>query len=523
MSKTGIAILSAAAILLSACGQPAIPVKDEQTKGVYKIYYPSYFMYDIKMLDALLDTLCKDDACRQDYKNKPAGVTYVHLTSDGKCKTLSSNIKNDEISEIAKLEQQKEKDCSFVEDIFNTSWYYRANTALVWFVRNKNGDFINSEFLTLKDGKVTDRKLIKSTKTTTLYDKNGSKLLNKAHEDIYFYPETCNKVFVVDGLKYEILPLSAKKTVNPSWSTADKSAEKLLHTKFYLDNKNSSILKTFTPFGYMMEYGENFVDIGKFKRKVKVHRLFDENGQEVFDNLDLTGAVKINNSRMIVHAIKPYTSELEAFLYDFDNKKVLLEAERIKPDYERGMTQYDKIIFFKDKKSGIANFDGNIVMDLQDKYSFENTYKGFVTYTDGTGIYTKGVLDTKLNPLIKELSKVDFRDDVFIAHAKGRIVVFDYSKNILKDLKADNMTVYDDFYVVSSKKENTLYNKAWNKLFDKSYKDLKPLDNNTFSYTFKDKKALMDINGKEIIPPICDNIKLGSCGTIECVNADNKN
>jgi hypothetical protein len=155
-------------------------------------------------------------------------------------------------------------------------------------------------------------------------------------------------------------------------------------------------------------------------------------------------------------------------------------------------------------------------MDLQNKYMFENTYRGFITYADKTGIYRRGVLDTELNIVIKELSKVDFRDDIFIAYAKDKIVIFDYSKNILQNLKADSITVYDNFYIASFKNDATLYDKQWNRLFDKSYKNLKLLDNGTFSYTLEGKTALMDINAKEIIPPICDSIKQGSCETIEC-------
>jgi hypothetical protein len=369
--------------------------------------------------------------------------------------------------------------------------HIRGGTFL-FFLRDKNGDFINSEFLTLQNGKVANRKLIESAKATALYDKIGNKLLDKAHQNIYFYPKTCGKVLAVDGLKYEILPIAAAQKA-PTVNATDKEVEKLLQTKFYLDNKNSSNIKTFTPFGYMMEYGENFIGTGKYKSKIKVYRLFDKDGKEVFEGVDLRGAIKINDHRLIVQAIKPYTNKSEAFLYDFDNKEVLLRADWIKPDYELGMTKYDKLIFFKDKKRGIADFDGSVVMDLQSKYDFENTYKGFITYADGTGIYKRGLLDTKLNPIMKSLSKVDFRDDVFIAYAKDRAVVFDYSKNILQDLKADNITAYDDFYVVSFKDEGTIYDKNWNRIFDKLYKNLKLLDNSIFSYTLEGKTVVMDI------------------------------
>ncbi|MDR3177395.1 MAG: hypothetical protein LBT96_00270 [Campylobacteraceae bacterium] len=515
MSKINIIILAAAAVLLSGCGgygQPTTPIKEEQTKGVYKIYHQNYFMYDEKMLNALLDVWCEDDICRQKYQNRTGGVTYVRMMGGNDCKILDSDLKNDETAEILKLEQQKTRICHFIYDVLS---YYKGNS-LIFFVRNQNGDFLNSEFLTHQDGKIVDRKLIVSSEVTMLYDKNGSKLLDKAHQNIYFYPKTCDKVLAVDGLKYEILPITMREKY-ADISRNDKSVtaetEKLLKTKFYLNSKNSSI-KTFAPFGYMAE--RNYISIGKSKRQIKAYRLLDENGKEIFDGVDLTRAVKINNHRLIVYAVKPNTNELEAFLYDFDNKKVLLRADWIKPDYELGMTKYDNVVFSKDKKTGIADFDGNIVVDLQDKYNFENTYKGFIAYADGAGIYKKGLLDAKSNPVMKDLSKVDFKDDIFIAYAKERAVVFDYSKNILQDLKADNLTAYDDFYLSNLKDEYTVYDKKWNKIFDKPYK-ITPLGNNTFSYTLDGKTAVMDINAKDIIPPICNSVKFSQCGVIECM------
>ncbi|MDR1554718.1 MAG: hypothetical protein LBS39_01680, partial [Campylobacteraceae bacterium] len=75
---------------------------------------------------------------------------------------------------------------------------------------------------------------------------------------------------------------------------------------------------------------------------------------------------------------------------------------------------------------------------------------------------------------------------------------------------------YDNFYIASLKNDATLYDKQWNRLFDKSYRNLKLLDNGTFSYMLEGKTALMDINAKEIIPPVCDKINLGQCDVIEC-------
>ncbi|MDR1008058.1 MAG: hypothetical protein LBL65_05790 [Campylobacteraceae bacterium] len=509
------AIFIAVAFLLSGCGsygQPKTPIKAEQTNGVYKIYHQNYFKYDEKTLNALLEAWCENNTCKQMYKDTPRAISYIRMMDGNDCKILDSTIEDDEEAEIARLERQKTISCHFVYDMLT---HIRGGTFL-FFLRDKNGDFINSEFLTLQNGKVANRKLIESTKATALYDKNGNKLLDKAHQNIYFYPKTCGKVLAVDGLKYEILPIAAAQKV-PTVNATDKEVEKLLQTKFYLDNKNSSKIKAFAPFGYMMEYGEKFIGTGKHKSKIKVYRLFDKDGTDIFDDIDLMWAAKINDHRLIVRAIKPYTSELETFLYDFDNKKVLFKADRAKQSYESSMTKYDKIVFFKDKKTGIADFDGNIVTDLQSKYDFENTYRGFIVYADGNGIYKRGLLDANLKPVMKDLSKVDFRDNVFIAYAKDRAVVFDYSKNILQDLKADNITAYDNFYIASFNNEGILYDKNWNKLFDKSYKNLKPLDNSIFSYTLEGKTVVMDINAKEIIPPICDKITLNSCNIIECV------
>ncbi|MDR1976306.1 MAG: hypothetical protein LBQ18_04885 [Campylobacteraceae bacterium] len=535
MLKVKIALLSAMVVLLSGCGGgggPATPIKDEQTRGVYKIYYPNYFMYDKKMLDALLDAWCENSTCKQNYKNKVDRVTYVHLAGGTKCKTLDSVLSENEAEAILKLEQQKNENCIFRDNELMHDIYYGNGFALVGFKRDKNGDFINSEFLTLQDGKVVSRKLIEKTKMTTLYNKNGDKLLDKAHQSIYFYPKTCNKVLAVDGLKYEVLPIKggsngkkesltsiSEKSLNSKDNTAaaNKEAEKLLKTKFYLDNKNFSKLQIFAPFGYIMEYGVNLV--GKSKRKINIYRLFDKDGEDVFGDVDLTGVIRINDHRIIAQLIKPSTGKSEAFLYDFDNKKVLLRADWIKPDNSfSAKDRYDMLVFLKDGKRGMADFDGNIIIDLQSKYYFERAYRGlFIIDTKGSGLYKKVLLDTQLNPIIEDVFYVNFNDDFFIVYLKDRLVIFDYAKNILQDLKANDISASESYYATSLKNsEYTLYDKRWNKIFDKTYKNLNVLEKGIFSHQINGKTALIDASAKEIIPPVCDSISLNQCGVIEC-------
>ncbi|MDR2789800.1 MAG: hypothetical protein LBB59_02340 [Campylobacteraceae bacterium] len=529
MSKINIAILSAIAVLLSGCGsgQPKTPVKDEQTKGVYKIYRPNYFKYDAKMQNALFDAWCENGACKQAYKNKTGEVTYLHITSGNKCKFLDSVLKNDEAAEISKLEQQKARDCMFINDKLMHDIYYKSGAALVDFQRNKNGDFINSEFLTLQDGKVVDRKFIENTETIMFYDKNGNKLLDKAYQNIYFYPQTCDKALAVDGLKYKTLRIAAQvKNVKPQIINIpiDKNVEKLLKTKFYLDNKNSSIIKIFAPFGYMIEYGESFIGSEHSKRKIKIYRFFDENGNDVFENMDLTSAIKINDNRFYAQTANQINDKeynVTTFLYDTKNKKVLFETSYMKPDNVLGIPQkYDLLAVIKNGESGLIDFDGNIVIDYQDKYNIVTVYKGIAAaeYYDKNKRQTM-LLDLKLNPIIKDARWVDFQDNFIIVHfTKSRIVVFDYSKKMLYDLKADSINFYDKFFITTLKNESTLYGYDGNKLLDKTYTNLTNIDNELLSYRINGKTALMDINAKKIIPPVCDSIKQGFCETIECVN-----
>ncbi|MDR2081115.1 MAG: hypothetical protein LBP54_04430 [Campylobacteraceae bacterium] len=531
MSKINIVILSAIAFLVLGCGygQPEIPIKDEQTKGVYKIYRPGYFMYDAKMQNALFDAWCENEACKQAYKNKTGEVTYVHMTSGNKCKFFDSVLKSDEAADISKLEQQKAINCNFNHDELMHDIYYKSGVMLVGFERNKNGDFINSEFLTLQDGKVVDRKLIENTKTIMFYDKNGNKLLDKAHQNIYFYPQTCNKVLAVDGLKYETLPIAAQgkyvKSQNSNISI-DKNVEKLLKTKFYLDNKNSSNIKIFAPFGYMIDYGRSFIGTAKTKKEIKIYHLFDKEGKDVFEDKDLINAIKINDNRFYAQTINQTTNKeynITTFLYDADNKKVLFETTYMKPDNAFGILQkYDMLSVIKNGKSGLIDFDGNIVIDYQGKYDIVRAYKGIVV----AEYYNKNkrqimLLDLELNPIIEDVSWVDFKDNIFAAHFKeSRIVVFDYSKKMLYDLKADFVNFYDKFFIAKLKNENTLYDYNGNKLLNKTYANLTSVGDDLFSYSINGKTALMDANAKEIIPGVCDSIKLGVCGTIECINRE---
>jgi hypothetical protein len=514
MSKINIIILAAAAVLLSGCGghkEPIIPVpiKEEQMGKVYKFYNSKHFRhfkYDEKMRDAISDALCENDFCKQNFAKK-ADITYIYKMRDGNLKFLHSTTDEDEATEILRLKEQKPTSYDWGIDQSTRSMYYRLNYD-IGFRINRNGDFVNSEFLTLQDRKVTDRKFIEHTEATMLYDKNGSKLLDKAHQNIYFYHQKCNKVLVIDGLKYETLPIAAHgKYIDLPRVTIDKDVKRFSNTKFYLDNKNSSNIEIFAPFGYMIEYGNAVT---------KAYYFFDENGKELFDEVKLEKLKKINDHRFLAHITNLNTNKSETLLYDFDNRKILLKANRIEPSLEPSITTYDKLVFLKDKKMGIADFDGNIVVDLQDKYRFESTYGGVIVYAKGAGLYNMGLLDMQLNLIIKDLFRVDFKDDIFIAYAKDRVVVFDYSKNILQDLKANRVTVYNDFYLSNLKDEYTVYDKKWNKIFDKPYK-ITPLGNNTFSYTLDGKTAVMDINAKEIIPPICDSVKLGQCGVIECL------
>jgi Cu2+-containing amine oxidase len=189
----------------------------------------------------------------------------------------------------------------------------------------------------------------------------------------------------------------------------------------------------------------------------------------------------------------------------------------MKPDSEiNARKKYDLLSVVKDGKSRLIDFDGNIVVDYQGKYNIVRSYRGIVFDCNYKGMYQTKLLDLQLNPIIENVNSVDFKDDFFAIHLKNRIVIFDYSKKILHDLKADGIEFHDKFFIVQLKGEGTLYDYNGNRLFDKTYSNLTNIGDNLFSYSINGKTALMDINTKEIIPSVCDSIKLGQCGVIEC-------
>ncbi|MDR1007994.1 MAG: hypothetical protein LBL65_05470 [Campylobacteraceae bacterium] len=248
----------------------------------------------------------------------------------------------------------------------------------------------------------------------------------------------------------------------------------------------------------------------------KRYYLYDKDRNLIFG--DLSRFAKINESRFYVQSVKDHKlKQTEAFLYDADNKKILFTADDIQSDNLFSVNnKHDLLVVIKDDKSGLIDFDGNIVVDYQSEYDFRGSYKGFVIGYNKQD-HKHELLDLELKPITDNFHKVDFQDNLFVVYQIDRVTVFDYSKKILFDLEASKIKFHDKFFIANSRGNGTLYDYNGNKLYDKTYNNLKSIGDDLFSHQINDKTALMDINAKEIIPPVCDKITLNSCNIIECV------
>jgi len=429
----------------------------------------------------------------------------------------------DEAVAVKKLQQQKGTTCYFRNNQLMHDRYYKLGIALMGFWQNKNGDFRNSDFLMVENGNIVGKREIIDDSKIQLYDEKGKKLFDKTYAKIYYGTESCEKTIGLEGLsKYDILPINAtgKNAIKYAKNTTQDFAdlERLSKRKFYLENKNSSKIKIFSPFGYMMEYGSTLVD----GRAIKAFNLYDIDGNLLAD--DITGYMKINDSRFTLQTVKPSAKnpakkEIMVSLFDANNKS-LFTAYNMKPNTEsESREKYDLLVFYKDGKSALVDFDGNIVIDFQDKYIFRRSYNGLIVYASAKpkpGGYNLGLLNLQLKPIIDSFLRIDFRDDFVVVYQKDKVVIFDYAGNMLHDLKADRVTFNDKFFIATLKNESTLYNYRGEKLFDRQYDSLTSIGNDTFAYKINGKMALIDINAKEIIPPVCENIKSSPCGVIEC-------
>jgi hypothetical protein len=512
--KTKAALLTMlVSILIAGCGATKssfIPLKQEQLNGVYKIYHGNYASSGSEIADKpYINYICKNNnTCIDNYKKSTQQVIYVQVIENKYCKALSTTTEENEISAIERLQKEQQYKCDFSNNELRHTVHHKSGAALLGFKQNRNGDFINSELLTFQNGKIVDRKANFADEKTELYDQNGNKLTDKAYRKVVF--DACDKIAVAEGFNYSTLSIkaTANKTIvsNNAAQHIDKSVEELTKSKFYLENKNSSKIELFPPFGYIIKFAN------------MIYYLYDKDGNLMFD--DLSGAIKINENRFIAQSVKNHEKrEVETFLYDADNKKVLFTADYMEPSNSLAIRdKYDLIVVRKNGQSGLIDFDGNIVVDYQSKYTLYRSYRGVVVdYDRRLGAYQKRLFDLELKPIIDKFYEVDFQDNLFAVYQKDRIVVFDYSKKILFDLEADNIKFYDKFFIAEFKGKSTLYNYNGDKLYDKTYNDLRSIDNGLFSYTTNGKTALMDINAKEIIPPVCDKITLNSCNIIECV------
>jgi hypothetical protein len=483
-----------------------IPLKQEQLNGVYKIYHSNYASSGSEIADKQYITyICKDNAiCIDNYKQSTQQVIYMQVIKNKYCKILDTTTEESERFSIKRLEDGRRYKCHFTNSNTNKIYHYKPGEVLIGFGQNRNGDFINSELITLKDGKIVDRRANFADEKKELYDKNGNKLTDKAYRKIFFPYDTCDKAAVAEGFDYSTLSIKATTNKTIVTQRINKSVEELAKSKFYLENKNSSRISIFPPFGYIIEILH------------KRYYIYDKDGNLIFGNL--SWFAKINESRFYVQYVKDRDlKQTEAFLYDADNEKILFTADDIKSDNLFSVNnKHDLLVVIKDDKSGLIDFDGNIVVDYQSKYDFRGSYKGLVIgYNKQDHKYE--LLDLELKPITDNFHKVDFQDNLFAAYRLDRVTVFDYSKKILFDLEASEIKFYDKFFIANSRGNSTLYDYNGNKLYDKTYNNLKNIGGNLFSHQINDKTALMDINAKEIIPPVCDKITLNSCNILECI------
>ncbi|MDR2081114.1 MAG: hypothetical protein LBP54_04425 [Campylobacteraceae bacterium] len=546
-----IPMLLLAAVFLTGCGtkNSFIPLNEQQLGGIYKIYSRDYASSasgeEIAITQVYFSDCKNDTTCKDKQKRKIRALSYVQVINNKYCKIIDSTIEEDEISAIEKLRRQSEKICSFDDNELS----HKRGSYLFTFAQNKNGDFINSELLMLDGDKIISRKANFSDKRIQLYDKNGIKLLDKAYEKLFFPDKTCEKVAVKDEFDYRAFSINASKPSNTAYKDIaktlkkafpianrvydvldyqivsenadgtltiqpkikDKIFEELLKGKFFAENKNSSNIKILSPFGYLVECGMFYLD----RQRTIMYCLYDKDGNLMFD--DLESIWKIDNSRFYARSIYKVSGKkyhTRAFLYNADNKEIVFTADDIK-----SWGEFDLLSVVKDGKYGLIDFDGNIVVDYQDKYNIKKSFRGIVVaeYYDRKK-YWFTLLDLELNPIIDKVKNIYFWGNFFVAHMEGRMVFFDYSKKIVHDLKADNFTFYRNFFAAASKNKSTLYDYSGNKLLNKTYANLTSVGDDLFSYSINGKTALMDANAKEIIPSVCDSIKLGVCGTIECIN-----
>ncbi|MDR1008057.1 MAG: hypothetical protein LBL65_05785 [Campylobacteraceae bacterium] len=219
-----------------------IPLKSEQLNGVYKIYHSNYASSGSGIADKqYIAYICKNNnACIDNYKKSTQQVIYMQVMKNKYCKMLNTTTEENEISAIRRLKEEQRYKCHFNNSNTNKIYHYKLGEVLIGFWQNRNGDFINSELLTLKEGKIVDRRANFADEKKKLYDKNGNKLTDKAYRKVFFPYDTCDKAAIAEGFNYSTLSIKAAANKTIVTQHIDKNTEKLAKSKFYLENKNSS-------------------------------------------------------------------------------------------------------------------------------------------------------------------------------------------------------------------------------------------------------------------------------------------
>jgi hypothetical protein len=123
-------------------------MNQEQLSGVYKVYSPYYALSGEEIVDKLYSYICGDSAtCMNNRKASDKTVSYIQVIENRYCKIFNTTTEEDEVSAVERLQKLPKTVCNFSNNELRHTKYNRS------FLRNKNGDFINSEFLTLQTAK----------------------------------------------------------------------------------------------------------------------------------------------------------------------------------------------------------------------------------------------------------------------------------------------------------------------------------------------------------------------------------
>jgi major membrane immunogen (membrane-anchored lipoprotein) len=213
----------------------AIPATQEQYQGVYKIYSKRGMKsYEHGKARDENNTVCKLSLIGNNLKSD---VIYIKILDSKYFKKLNVLDDKNEMAAIEKLDAQDKNSYRITKNNeFAFAEYTRAGASDFAMPRNKNGDFINSEFLTIKDGKIIAKMANFADRKVQIYDKNQT-LLNKPYREIIGYQNSCKEAMVFEGFDVLSVPITAQIGTFKE-EISSKQKEKPINNKFWISNAN---------------------------------------------------------------------------------------------------------------------------------------------------------------------------------------------------------------------------------------------------------------------------------------------